>query len=381
MEDALEISFRTKEMATAKYPYNPDYATPPGWVLEEYLEVRGISQAEFARRCGRSAKLISEILSGKAPIEPETAMQFERVLGLKAQIWLNMEAEYQLRKAYKKESDQAARKTEWVEKFPISEMVRRSLFQKPESPTDAMSKLLTFFGVGTADAWDSRYELGNVAYRQSPAFESEKMAVATWLRLGECEGEQQDCADYDESQFKRTVQKEVRKLTCQPINEAFKRTTELCNKAGVALVATPPFKRMALSGAAWWMSPKRPIIQMSLRYKTNDHFWFTLFHEAAHILLHSKKTIFLDDKNNDRTDIEKEADEWAANTLIPKKAWNRFVAEFQKDAREVQDFAKQQGIAPGIVVGRLQHEGGLSWGSSLNHLKERYEWKSDDATA
>ena len=67
-------------MARATNQYRPDYAVPPGWVLEEHLEAHGISHAEFARRCGRSPKLISEVIAGKAPLEPETALQFEKVL-------------------------------------------------------------------------------------------------------------------------------------------------------------------------------------------------------------------------------------------------------------------------------------------------------------
>ena len=81
-------------MATALNQFNPDYAVPPGWILEERLEVQGISHAEFARRCGRSPKLISEIISGKAPLEPETALQFEKVLGVDASIWLGIETDY-----------------------------------------------------------------------------------------------------------------------------------------------------------------------------------------------------------------------------------------------------------------------------------------------
>ena len=83
-------------MATAPYSYDPDYAVPPGWVLEERLAAHKISHAEFARRCGRSPKLISEIIAGKAPIEPKTALQFERVLGVDAGIWLGIESDYRL---------------------------------------------------------------------------------------------------------------------------------------------------------------------------------------------------------------------------------------------------------------------------------------------
>ena len=95
-------------MTTGASQYNPDYAVPPGWVLEEELEAKGFSQSEFARLCGLSTEVIGEIIAGKARIEPETAMQFDRVLGGGPDIWLRMESTYRLRLAQKrllKESD------------------------------------------------------------------------------------------------------------------------------------------------------------------------------------------------------------------------------------------------------------------------------------
>lgn len=82
-------------MAAKTYPYQPDYAVPPGSLLEEYLATRGLSTAAFAQRCGLSAKLIGEIVAGRALLEPTTALQFERVLGMDARIWLGIEADYQ----------------------------------------------------------------------------------------------------------------------------------------------------------------------------------------------------------------------------------------------------------------------------------------------
>ena len=93
-------------MARKLYPYKPDYATPPGWVLEDELEFRGISQAEFAHQCGCPTRLISDIIAGKAPIEPETATQFNRVLGGGPGIWLRMESTYRRRLAQLSETKQ-----------------------------------------------------------------------------------------------------------------------------------------------------------------------------------------------------------------------------------------------------------------------------------
>ena len=94
-------------MLSQAHRYRPDHAVPPGWVLEERLGAQGASQAEFARRCGRSAKLTSEIISGKAPVEPETALQFEKVLGVAAAIWLGIEADHQLHQARQAEAREA----------------------------------------------------------------------------------------------------------------------------------------------------------------------------------------------------------------------------------------------------------------------------------
>lgn len=78
------------------YPFEPDYTVAPGQIMAEYMECRGLTQAELARRCSRSVKLISEIANGEAAIDPETALQFEKVFGLKANIWLRIEASYRL---------------------------------------------------------------------------------------------------------------------------------------------------------------------------------------------------------------------------------------------------------------------------------------------
>lgn len=74
--------------------FSPDYAAPPGTVLREYLEVRGLSAAEFAGLCGRPVELVRGILDGSMPVEPELAGELERVLGLAAYVWLGIEEDY-----------------------------------------------------------------------------------------------------------------------------------------------------------------------------------------------------------------------------------------------------------------------------------------------
>lgn len=363
-------------MGTETNQYRPDYAVPPGAILEECLETHGISPAEFARRCGRSAKLISEIIAGKAPVEPETALQFEKVLGVDAGIWLGIETDYQLYRARESEAKKTKKTASWIKTFPLKELVNRKMLDKPASDTEVLQKLLTFFGVGSIDAWHTKYEQMNVTYRHSPRFQSDKTALATWLRLGELEAEQQECADYNGTQFKKTL-KQIRRLTRSRIEEAVAEAQQLCNQAGVALVLVKPLPKTALSGAAWWLTRRKAVIELSLRHKTNDHLWFSLFHEAAHILLHSKKNIFLDwTKTSKETDgIESEANRWASNFLVPRGDWKQFVSTSLYGESFIRQFSEKQEITPGIVVGMLQHEGRLPWQTRLNKLKVRLEWK------
>jgi Zn-dependent peptidase ImmA (M78 family) len=135
-----------------------------------------------------------------------------------------------------------------------------------------------------------------------------------------------------------------------------------------------PVTGIALSGAARWLNPRKALIQQSLRHKSNDHFWFTFFHEAAHILLHSKRMVFIDEDNVDGNEQEQEANAWAANFLIPADALRRFAAPGFPRENAVINFSREQGIAVGIVVGRLQHEKIIRW-RHYNGLKVRYEWR------
>ena len=361
--------------AQATNTYRPDYAVSPGSVLEERLAAHDISQAEFARRCGRSPKLISDLIAGKAPVEPKTAIQFEKVLGVDADIWLGIEKDYRLHQTRVADAREAEAASAWSETFPIKELARRGVIRKPSTGGEAVSELLSFFGMASVEAWRIKHHGTNVAYRHSPSFESDPPALAVWLRLAEIDAAKQACSDYRESEFRKALRR-VRRLTREPVPESLEETRKLCNNAGVAFILVKPLSKTRLSGAAWWLSPRKPVIALSACHKTDDHLWFSLFHEAAHILLHSKKNVFLDGTNGGEDDIETEANEWAANFLVPHAHLQRFIVAGEYDGAAIRRFAEEHGIAPGIVVGSLQHREILPW-NRLNNLKARLQWADE----
>lgn len=362
-------------MAKTTYEYRPDYAVPPGSVLAERLEAHGLSQAELARRCGRSAKLISEIVAGKAPLEPKTALQLERVLGVRAHIWLGIESEYRLHQARLVEEKKAQGNLAWARRFPVKEMVKRKLIS-PATGKRRVSDLLSFFGVASVQAWEDRYGKMAVRYRHSPSFKSKLPALAVWLRTVEIRALEQDCPDCDPSVFRESLTR-VRQLTRLRLNHALAKSQALCNASGIALVIEKPFSGMRLSGAAWWSSARNAVIGLTARHKTDDQLWFSMFHEAAHVLIHRKRDVFIDEQRGNDNDLEHEANRWAADFLIPRSAWQRFVAQEDFSHGAVRGFADRQAIAPSIVVGRLQHEEHLPWNSRLNSLKVKLGWMAE----
>lgn len=294
------------------------------------------------------------------------------MLGVDAEIWLGIETDYQLQRTRAGEAEEELAAAAWAKSFPVRELAKRGI--KPARGGNPVSALLSFFGVASVEAWHIKYGEANVAYRHSPSFASDRFALAAWLRLAEHDAAGQPCATYREPAFREALA-EVRGLTRAPIAESIQEARRLCNGAGVALSLIEPLSKARLSGAAWWHSARRPIIALSARHKTDDHLWFSLFHEAAHILLHGKKSLFVDGPDNDGNDMEVEANAWAANFLVPRTDWRRFTRLGVYTRAAVLQFAEEQEVAPGIVVGSLQHQGLLPW-SHLNDLKVRLQWTS-----
>ncbi|MGB9115745.1 HigA family addiction module antitoxin [Bradyrhizobium sp.] len=361
-------------MADNQAVFRPDYAPSPGELLEEQLDSLNISAREFSRRCGRSAKLITEILSGKAALEPETALQFERVLDIEANIWLRMEAEYRLSLARKEDTTRLSADIQWARSFPLTELQRRGAIEAPQDGADAVKKLLQFFGLASAAACREHFSALALSYRHSPSFRSEQNALFAWLRLGELEAAKISTKDYDRAAFVKALHA-IRALTTSPVEEFYPRMVNLCAAAGVAFIVLPPLDGLALSGISRWLTPRKALIQQTLRHMVDDHFWFTFFHEAAHLLFHSRKSVFVDGQKiaTSNSPEEDEANKWAASFLVPQVDLETFVAGGIFNQQSVRRFGTEIGIAPGIVVGQLQKRNVIPY-SHLNKLKRKFQW-------
>lgn len=367
-------------------PFAPDWVSPPGDTILDLLEERGWTQAELATRLGYSTKHVNQLVKGKVPLTDDAAVRLERVLGSPVCFWLTREARYRERLARLKSQQKQEAWISWLDELPVRDLMAMESIPKQrinkKSKPSIVGDLLGFFGVATPNEWRAHYGQMQLSFRRTRAEQSDVGAIASWLRLGEQKAEMLDCPAYDRLRFKEVLI-QIRKLTVLPPEEFEPRLKSLLFEAGVTFVLVPAIRRAHVSGVARWLSTSRPMMQLSLYGKTNDRFWFTFFHEAAHILLHAntkeeKRSVFLDDPNAGHTDdpTEHEANRWASEWLIPSEFAE--VLPGLHDINSIAGFSREIGIHPGIVLGRLQHEGYVPFATPLNKLKMSFCFNKSD---
>ena len=351
-------------------------AIPPGEYLSEVLDEVGMSQAELARRTGRPAQAINEIVHGEKAITPHTALQLEQVLRIPAHIWMGLEAEYQLALARQEEEEDLAREADALDDFPYAEMASIGWVPRTRIRRQKVRNLRAFFGVSSLTTIRSLGGTHAAAFRRANADSASPLALAAWLKAAEDRARVVDTQPYDADGLRHAVVR-FRSLTreCPETFEPELRR-ELAN-VGVALVLLPHLPRTYANGATFWLTSSKAVLLMSIRGRWADIFWFSLFHEMGHLVLHDKKTVFVEDKGHETlAQQEAEADEFARDSLIPASAYAAFVHAGNFSSQSIVNFADQVGIAPGIVVGRLQWNKHLKF-NQLTQLKQRYAWKSE----
>lgn len=354
----------------------PDYALPPGETLVEVLAERGMTQAELARRTGISTKHINQIVLGTASLTAETALKLEFVTGVLAQVWTSLDSAYQVTRTRQEESSRLEARVDWLQQLPIAELTNRGYIRKNVSPVERLRDALAFFKVASPDAWDQVWA-APTAYRQSQAFEVDYGALAAWLRIGEIRVEQSDLPPFDRGKFRDSLTA-IRLLTTIDDPKVWlPRLEAYCTDAGVALVIEREIKGARINGAVRWLPSERPLIQLSVRHRWADIFWFTFFHEVAHVLLHDRRRFTIVDKltivdgagrANPDNAMESEADDFAGRTLLPRVFDDRLTRV--RSQAEAIAIAGEAGVHPGIVVGRLQHDQRIPY-SHFNGLRTR----------
>ncbi len=358
----------------------------PGDHLLEVLRERQMSQTELCQRTGRPKKTINEIIKGRAQITAETAIQLEMVLGVEARVWAELEARAQERRAWESLASGYGAEQRWLEELPVEAMVAArwlpaapDLERSEEGTVARIIQLLYWFGVSSPEAWREVYVEPQAGFHRDPWFDADPGVLAAWMRTGEIQAEAMRTAPYDRKKFLAALE-QIRGLTVQPPAVYQDRMIELAAEAGVAVTWARELGDFQVAGLTRWLAPRKALIHLSLAGTTDHQLWLTFFHQAAHLLFHGKKQVYLEGAARgtapSQDGEEDAADDFATNFLIPRGTIDKLKPFC--DGRRISDmilrsFAAEIGIAPGVVVGRLQQLGWIppSW---CNHLKHHLSW-------
>jgi len=355
--------------------FEPDWISPPGATILDLLIERQCSVREFANQTHRSAHDIARLLSGIERLTPDWASQLAQTLGASPDFWLRREELY--RKDFERICNKSDAETShsWLDELPVKDMIRFGWVDKGASKPEAVMNTLAFFGVPSVDAWRRQYgkTLEAAAYRTSTAFEIKAGAVAAWIRQGEILAQEIDCAQWNPDAL-RAALPSLRALSRRADPAEFlPALIDLCASCGVAVVVAPLPEGGRASGATKFINPAKALLLLSFRYLNDNEFWFTVFHEAGHLLLHTGDGLFLEGIETINQKAEAEADEFALLSLFTESGLKE-LESLPLNQFAIARFAKRAGIAPGLVVGRLQDTKRIPF-RHFNYLKAKYAWR------
>lgn len=327
--------------------FTPAVAIPPGETIKENMRFLGMYQEELATRLNITPKHLSNIMRGKAPVTYETAIKLEMVIGGSAQFWLNLETQYQLHRTRIQAQENLDDDLEILKQIPYKTMSDYGWVEETRERNKRVYHSRNFFGVSTLQAVKMAYA---VAFRKHKAVKNiSDYGIFAWLRKAEIEGLQIDVEPLNRKKLANLIPT-FRALTLQDPSDFYPEMVRLCASCGIALVLVEYMPKTSICGATIWRN-NRAIIALSNRGKRADIFWFTFFHELAHLLQHKSKELHIN------YDEESEADTWARNYLIPEEAYKTFLEKYPHNSKNaIVSYAHAIGIAPSILVGRLQHD-------------------------
>ncbi len=339
--------------------YTPDVVFHPATTLNEKINEMGMSIKEFALRTGKPEQTIIAVLKEESSLTPEMAILFENVTQISAKFWIIKQARYNEYIARKKQEEAVVDAIEWTKEFPYPEMAKYSWVPPTRKMEEKTTNMLNYFGVASYHAWEKLYietKLKVAAYT-SLKQTHQPHAISAWLRQGELQAKQIKVSEFDIKQLKENIPKMKQLMVEQSVN-FFDQLQKLCLNAGVILLFTPKLPKVPLSGSTRWLN-NTPLIQLTARYKRNDNFWFTFFHELGHIILHGKKYISLENVDFAAANPvkEEEAHQFAIKHTFTKEQENEILENQNITVQDIIDYAKKFNTHPAMIIGRLQHDG------------------------
>jgi HTH-type transcriptional regulator/antitoxin HigA len=340
---------------TVPTEFTPDWVLSPGELLLDELKHRSMSQTEFAARTSSSLKHINQIVKGHVPLTPDAAIAFERTLGISASLWLRTEASWRASISSRTSREALGQFGPWLARFPLATLVEKGIVDLQDDVSARVDKIVRWFEVSDPDAFDRVRLQPAASFKRSQAFSVDPYATAVWLRLAEVSASRLTRKAFSSKSLK-VAANALPALTRLDTKNAFTRAQELFAEAGVALVFMSEVSGTRISGASKLLDDGRPMIALTGRFKYLDSFWFAIAHEVGHVLLHPKRSTYIDiddSVDDDADEQESEANSFAAGLFVSPQTKERL--HLARSARAIEALATEAGVASFMLAGQYGH--------------------------
>lgn len=356
---------------TNRLDFSPDWASAPGRTIQVLLDRQGKTTQQLSEKLSLTTSGIRRLLDGQVEIDQQIAAQLSSELGGSAKFWVTRDREYRAALEAPRFSLDA-----FASSIPLKDMIRFGWLDRFKRGDGDAAAALRFFGLSNPEEFEDRCLLFDrpLAFHRSYAFDVDRAALAAWFRAAEIQAAALEYKRWSRDSFHNALD-DIRQLTREKEPKIFlPALRDICAESGVAVALVRAPRGCPVSGATFFTEKGLPIILLSFRYLTDDHFWFSFFHEAGHVILHAETEIFMEMQDSAGSEKEREANDFSAETLIPSQFVDE-LTQLKAEKYQVVRFARKLGIAPGVVVGQLQHRG-LIRRNQLNFLKRRYKWQA-----
>lgn len=351
-----------------------DFIIHPGETIKEVLEEKQMNQEELAIRTGFSPKHVSEVVNGKKGISPSFAKSLEYVFGMPASFWINLQGIYdQEILEYKEQEEIDENEVNIVKslKSVIKYAENLKIMTKTKNVISQIIELRNICNVNNL-TYINNLVTNQVAFRKSQTIETNVYVLYVWLRICELIAEKSNVENVYNEEILKTNMSKIKKCMFLEINEAIKELKRIFAECGIVFQVVKNFTGAPVQGFIK-KNNNKIILSMTIRGAFSDIFWFTLFHEIGHLLNGDIVSSNFIDFTDSRSDMEDRADEFAKESLINEEDFNEFINQKNLTESAIINFAKEQGVQPFIVVGRIQKQKNNF--RIFTNLRTRYKWE------
>lgn len=357
----------------------PEFIIHPGETLLEVLEDKGITQRELACKTGVSAAYVSKIIRGTKSISTAFARKLEYTLGIDTQFWINLQANYEKQLYEYQEMSKISEEEKNIVDHDLKEFAAYfeaiGILKKGLNTVTKVIEMRKILQVSDLTFIPNIKAVG--AYRHATNVEINPYVMYAWRRLCELKSEETLVTEpLNTERLKSSLYAIKELMFIEDVNMMVSALTTIFSKCGIIFNIVKNFPKAPVQGYIKKNSNGSIILCMTIRQAYADIFWFTLFHEVAHIINGDYDNTMVDYEDNAKSPKEIAANNFASSILISDEDYAEFVNEGDFSINSIRKFSSSNKIQPYILIGRLQKQGHIPY-SIYSNYKVRYKWAND----